>query len=817
MKISYNWLKEYLDFDYTPEQLKAILVDLGLEVEGIEPFETIRGGLKGIVVGEVLSCGRHPNADKLSVTTVEVGTGTPLPIVCGAPNVAAGQKVLVAVEGAQVFHGTESFTIKKTKLRGEPSEGMICAEDEIGLGASHDGIMVLPPSAVVGTPASEYFNVKSDSILEIGLTPNRIDSASHYGVARDLAAWINREVRQVSLKKPDVSGFAIAKKDFPVAVTVEDAEGCLRYSGVTLTGVRIGPSPEWLQNSLKAIGLNPINNVVDITNFVLHECGQPLHAFDADALAGHEIIVKKAREGEKFTTLDGAEHTLSAADMMICDQSGAVAMAGVFGGLHSGVSDKTTNVFIESAYFNPVTVRRTARKFGISTDSSFRFERGTDPNNTLFALKRAALLMQELAGGTISSEVVDVYPVPVKDFMVQVSLQRMHKLIGKEIGKEAIIKILSALEITLVAETDDLLTLAVPPYRVDVQREADIVEEILRIHGYNSVVPDDIIKSAVSYTSKPDKEKLTGMVSDFLVSCGFNEIMCNSLTSAPVHEQFLPEQSGQLVRILNPLSSDLGVMRQSLLFGGLETVARNINRQRPNLRLYELGNCYFRTAEPKGQGVTDRFTEEYHLSMLLTGDYREGNWYSAAQASDYYLLKAEAEKVMRRLGITVSTLSQTALEHPLLSECFVWKRGNAVVAYAGVVKPALCKHFDVRQKVFYADLNWKVMLDMVAKNTIRHQELPKFPEVERDLALLLDASVSFDRVMAVARKTEKNLLKSVSLFDVYEGEKIGAGKVSYAVRFVLQDATKTLADSDIEAIMNKLIAAFAKEIGAALR
>lgn len=817
MKISYNWLKEYLDFNYTPEQLKSILVDLGLEVEGLEAFETIRGGLKGIVVGEVLTCGRHPNADKLSVTTVDVGTGNPLPIVCGAPNVAAGQKVLVAVEGAEVFHGSESFVIKKTKLRGEPSEGMICAEDEIGLGTSHEGIMVLPASAITGTPASEYFNIQNDVVFEIGLTPNRIDSASHYGVARDLAAWMNRETPTVSLRKPDIAGFSVAKKDFQVSVKVEDAEGCLRYSGVTLTGVSIAPSPEWLQNRLKAIGLNPINNIVDITNYVLHECGQPLHAFDADELRGREIIVKKARDGEKFTTLDGVEHTLSASDMMICDQAGAVAMAGVFGGLHSGVTDKTTKVFIESAYFNPVTVRRTARKFGISTDSSFRFERGTDPNNTIFALKRAALLMQELAGGIISSEIVDVYPVPVKDFIVPVSLKRINRLIGKEFEKEQVVKILTALEIVINSDLGDMLTLAVPPYRVDVQREADIAEELLRIHGYNSVIPDNIIKSAVNYSVKPDKEKLTGMVSDMLVSSGFNEIMCNSLTSAPVHEQFLPGQTDRLVRILNPLSSDLGVMRQSLLFGGLDTVARNINRQRPNLRLFELGNCYFRNPDSISDKVTDRYTEEYHLGITLTGDYHEGNWFAPAIPSDFFMLKAEAEKVMRRTGLPFRSFTFTTLEHPLLVESYAWMRGNVSIGFAGIVKPALCKHFDIRQKVYYADINWGSLIDISGKSAIRHQELPRFPEVERDLALLLDASVSFDRVQAVARKTEKSLLKSVSLFDVYQGEKIGTGKVSYAVRFILQDATKTLTDGDIESIMNKLVAAFAKELGATLR
>lgn len=817
MKISYNWLKEYLDFDYTPEQLKAILVDLGLEVEGLETFETVRGGLKGIVVGEVLTCGRHPNADKLSVTTVDVGTGTPLAIVCGAPNVAAGQKVLVAVEGAEVFHGNESFVIKKTKLRGEPSEGMICAEDEIGLGTSHEGIMVLPASAVTGTPASKYFNIQSDVIFEIGLTPNRIDGASHYGVARDLAAWMNRQIVTVSLRKPDVSGFSVAKKDFPVSVKVEDTEGCKRYCGVTVTGVTIGPSPDWLQNRLKAIGLNPINNVVDITNFVLHECGQPLHAFDADELHGHQIIVKKAREGEQFTTLDGDTHALSAADMMICDQAGAVAMAGVFGGLHSGVTDKTVNVFIESAYFNPVTVRRTARKFGISTDSSFRFERGTDPNNTLYALKRAALLMQELGGGTISSEIVDVYPTPVKDFTIQVSLKRINRLIGKELEKDTVVKILLALEIVIISDSDDILTLAVPPYRVDVQREADIVEEILRIHGYNTVIPDDIIKSSVSYSVKPDKEKLAGIVSDLLVSSGFNEIMCNSLTSAPVHEQFLPQQTDRLVRILNPLSNDLGVMRQSLLFGSLDTVARNINRQRPNLRLFELGNCYFRNPDAVSTKVTDRYSEEYHLGITLTGHYQEGNWYTSAKPSDYFVLKAEVEKVIRRMGISVSSFTLSTMDHPLFSECYAWKRGNLLIGVAGVVKPALCKYFDIRQRVFFADIYWGALFEMVAKNTIRHQELPRFPEVERDLALLLDASVSFDRVLAVARKTEKNLLKSVSLFDVYQGEKIGAGKVSYAVRFVLQDTAKTLTDADIDSIMNKLVTAFAKELGATLR
>jgi len=820
MNISYNWLKQYIDTDLTPEELSKALTSIGLETGGIEKVQTIKGGLEGLVIGEILTCVEHPNSDHLHVTTVNVGAAEPLIIVCGAPNVAAGQKVVVATIGTILYSGEESFTIKRSKIRGEESFGMICAEDEIGIGTSHDGIIVLPTDAVVGTPAKEYYNVKDDYVLEVDITPNRADATSHFGVARDLAAYLAVNGLKGTLVKPSVDAFAVENHNLPVSVTVENSEACPRYAGVSISGVTIKESPEWLQNDLKSIGLRPINNVVDITNFILHETGQPLHSFDADKIAGKQVIVKTLPEGTKFTTLDEAERSLSDKDLMICDANGGMCIAGVFGGLNSGVSDNTTNVFLESAYFNPVWVRKTARRHGLNTDSSFRFERGCDPNNNVYVLKRAALLIKELAGGTISSDIVDIYPTPAKPFEVEITFDKIDKLIGKEIEKETIKKILHHLEIEIASETAEGMKLLVPTYRVDVQRDVDVIEDILRIYGYNNVLPGESVKSSISYSSKPDSHKLQNLISEQLTGCGFNEILNNSLTKAGYYETLSSFPAANLVMMMNPLSADLNAMRQTLLFGGLESVAYNVNRKSQDLKFYEFGNCYYFNGEKKEEGKPlAAYSEDMHLGLWLTGNKTAQSWVRADEKTSVFELKGYVLNILRRMGINFQKLVvETEATNDLFAETLVIKnkQGKQLAILGSVAKKQL-KALDIDVPVFFADLNWNNLLTESTRNKVSFTEISKFPEVKRDLALLIDKNISFAEIEKLAYATEKNLLRKVQLFDVYEGKNLEAGKKSYAVSFTLQDDAKTLNDKQIDGIMQKLIKQFEEKLNAKLR
>ena len=815
MNISYNWLKQYIDIDKPAEEVGKILTSIGLEVEGIETFETIKGGLEGFVVGEVKTCAKHPNADKLSVTTVDVGEPEILPIVCGAPNVAAGQKVIVATVGTTIYKGNESFKIQKAKIRGEVSEGMICAEDEIGIGTSHDGIMVLDPSVKVGTLAKDYFNVSSDQVFVIGLTPNRIDAASHFGVARDLAAYLNLQ-KPVTLKKPSVDNFRPDNNNRITEIVIENEEACPRYTGLTITGVTIKPSPEWLQNRLKSIGLNPINNVVDITNFILHELGQPLHAFDADKVTGGKIIVKTLPEGTKFRTLDNVERSLSDNDLMICNVNEGMCIGGVFGGIDSGVTDQTHNIFLESAYFNSVYIRKTSKRHLLNTDASFRFERGTDPNMPVFALKRAAMLIKEVAGGTISSPVMDVYPRPVSDFQVDLNYGYVDSLIGKRIDRDIIKKILTSLDIRVEKETADGLKLAVSPYRVDVQRPADVVEEILRIYGYNNVEFSESVHSTLSYLQKPDKEKVVNTISDFLSSNGFNEMFSNSLTRSANYEGLETYKPENLVYILNPLSQDLNCMRQTLLFGGLEAVVHNTNRKNPDVRLYEFGNTYKKEPQHKDQ-VLPGYTEELHLALFISGLKYTPNWTGKETPSTFYYLKAYAENVLNRVGIDPSKCEVTEFSNDIYSEALAYKLGNLTIGTVGMVHKKLLQAYDLKAPVYYADFNWNKVMIAIRSNKITFEELPRFPEVRRDLSMVLDKTIKFEQIRSLAAKTERKLLKRVNLFDVYEGDKIAQGKKSYAVSFILQDLEKTLTDQQIDGIMNKIAQSLEKELGAQIR
>ncbi|MGQ1947776.1 phenylalanine--tRNA ligase subunit beta [Geofilum sp. OHC36d9] len=816
MNISYKWLKCYLSTDKTPEETAEILTSLGLEVGSIEEIETIKGGLKGLVIGHVLTCEKHPNADKLSKTTVDIGTGEILPIVCGAPNVAAGQKVVVATVGTTLYSGDESFQIKKAKIRGEVSEGMICAEDEIGIGASHDGIMVLPSETKTGMPAAEYFNVESDVILEVDLTPNRIDAASHIGVARDLAAALKATGINSEIKKPSVDDFHVDNNNFTVKVTVDDNKACSRYSGVTISGLKVQESPAWLKNRLRSIGMTPINNIVDVTNFVLHECGQPLHAFDGDKISGQHVIVKTLSEGTSFTTLDGKNRELSGDDLMICNEETGMCLAGVFGGIDSGVTEQTNKIFLESACFNPVYIRQTSRRHTLFTDASFRFERGTDPNNTLYALKRAALLIKELAGGNISSSIVDVYPEPVSDFEVTLSYTHIDSLIGKSIDRNLIKTILSALDIKILNEENDTLLVAVPPYRVDVQREADVIEEILRVYGYNNIEISSKVNSTIVYSPKPNQHQLRNTISDQLTAAGFIEIMCNSLTKAAYYEPLTTYPASQTVMPVNPLSSDLNGMRQTLLFGGLETIRHNRNRQNPDLKLFEIGNCQY--LKGKDKSIQKSYKEEQHLALFMTGLKAPINWNTPAQKTSFADLKTEVENILIRLGIDKNIWHTQAIkEHDILADGLDYSQNETQLVTLGIVAPNLTKQFDIDEAVYFAEFNWDNMIKIASRQTVLFKELSKFPEVNRDLALLIDQNVTFADIEAVAIKTGKKLLKNISLFDVYEGEKLGAGKKSYAVSFTLQDTTKTLNDKQIDKIMKNLIAAFERELGAQLR
>jgi phenylalanyl-tRNA synthetase beta chain len=819
MNISYNWLKQYINIDVTPDALSKALTSIGLEVGGVEEVQTVKGGLEGLVIGEVLTCGAHENSDHLHVTTVNIGTGEPLQIVCGAPNVAAGQKVVVATVGTKLYSGDESFSIKRSKIRGVESLGMLCAQDEIGIGTSHDGIIVLPADVQVGTLAKDYYGIKSDYLLEVDITPNRVDAASHFGVARDLAAFFALKDKSVQLTRPSVDAFAVQNTNLTIPVVVENTDACPRYSGVTISGVTVTESPEWLKNYLQIIGLRPINNIVDATNFVLHELGQPLHAFDADKIKGDEVRVKNMPEGTVFTTLDGVERKLNAADLMICNAENAMCIGGVFGGLDSGVTETTKNVFLESAYFNPVTIRKTARRHGLNTDASFRYERGCDPTNTIYVLKRCALLIQEVAGGQISSEIVDVYPEEVKPFVVELSLRKINTLIGKEIGKENIETILAALEMKIVSQNEEGYVLHVPVYRVDVQRDVDVIEDILRIYGYNNVEIGDTLKSNLSFGTKPDSYKLQHLISEQLTAQGFNEVLNNSLTKGGYYTDLTSYPAANSVKMLNPLSSDLNVMRQTMLFGGLENIARNINRKNADLKFYEFGNCYYYNAENKKEGeALSAYSEDFHLGLWLTGNKRAQSWVAAEEKSTVYELKAFVENVFARLGFTMRKLVVGEYANDLLSEALtVYTRSGKQLAVYGIVSPEIRKMMDIDAEVYFADLNWNAILAELGDQKVRYTELAKFPEVKRDLALLLDKSVSFAEIEKIAFETERKLLKNVNLFDVYEGKNLEEGKKSYAVSFVLQDETKTLTDGQIEPIMKKLQGNFETKLGAKLR
>ena len=831
MNISYKWLKRYISLQDDAETVAKILTSIGLEVGTVETIETIRGGLKGLVVGEVLTCEPHPNSDHLHITKVNIGEGEPLPIVCGAPNVAAGQKVIVATIGTVLYDGDESFTIKKGKLRGEDSWGMICAEDEIGVGTDHAGIIVLPADTPVGMPAAEYYHVENDTIIEVDITPNRSDAASHFGVARDLYAYYKAHGQNIALTKPSVEAFKVNNNEMPVKVTVDAPEACPRYSGVSIKGVSVKESPEWLKNSLLAIGLRPINNIVDVTNFVLHECGQALHAFDADKIKGNEIHVRFAKAGEKFVTLDGVEREMNERDLMIANKDEAMCIAGVFGGLHSGVTENTKNVFLESAYFDPVTIRKTSRRHQLQTDASFRYERGCDPNNTLYVLKRAALLIQEVAGGEVAMDVTDTVNGDFKPWDVTIDINRVNSLIGKAIGEETIETILKALEIEIKSKNGDpngcpspatrRWQLGVPRYRVDVQRECDVVEDILRIYGYDNVEFPEKLNTSLAYGVKPDPEKLRRKIAEQLTAQGFNEILNNSLTKVSYYEPLEQLPLAKCVKIMNPLSSDLGVMRQTLLFGGLESIARNANRKNSDLKFYEFGNCYHYNAAVREGNDADplrAYSEEPHLGLWLTGNKAAQSWVRKDEKTTFYQLHAFVNNILVRLGVDIEKVSVERLEHELFADGLVLKAVNGkALGFIGIVNRKQLKAFDIDQEVFYADLDWNALIKQNKQYKAQIVDLPKYPEVKRDFALLVDKSVEFADLARAAFSTEKKLLKNVFLFDVYEGKNLEEGKKSYALSFILQDAENTLKDTQIENVMKRLQQTFENQFHATLR
>lgn len=808
MRISYNWLKQFIKLDWNSEDTAALLTDLGLEVEGVDKYESLKGGLEGVVVGHVLTCVPHPNADRLRVTTVDLGEGTPVQIVCGAPNVAAGQKVAVATIGTKLYDKEgAAFEIKKGKIRGEESHGMICAEDELGLGEGHDGIMILSEDLKPGTPASKVFNIETDEVFEIGLTPNRADAMSHLGVARDLrAGLIQKNINHTELITPSVSKFKVEKRTLKIDIKVEDNKLAPRYCGVTISGITVKASPSWLQNRLKAIGLTPKNNVVDVTNYVLHELGQPLHAFDAAKIKGGKVMVKTVPAGTKFVTLDDVERTLHEEDLMICDDNGPMCIAGVFGGKNSGVTENTTAIFLESAYFNPISVRKTAKRHTLSTDASFRFERGIDPTITEYALKRAALLIQEVAGGEITSDVIDLYPKKIEDFSVLLNFNNVSKIIGQDLSKETIKKILVSLDIKVNSVSDAGLGLTIPAYRVDVQREIDVIEEILRVYGYNNINFTQKLNASISNSSRTEDYKVQNIIANQLVSQGFNEMMANSLTS-PEYVKLSDKLKEEFnVLMLNPLSNDLSAMRQSLLFSGLEAISFNINRKRSDLKLFEFGKSYHKL--PSG------YEENKHLTLFVTGNRLMETWSTPQQPSDFFLFKGYVTSILSRLGIDKTTTQP--LDNDIFAEGTSLSVGKDIIVELGTVKKSILKHFDIKQEVLFADFNWGAILKLLSTK-IKFVEIPKYPEVRRDLALLLDQSVAFDQIFAIAKQTEKSLLKDVNLFDVYEGSNLPEGKKSYAVSFTIQDSSKTLTDVQIDKIMQKLQANFEKELGATLR
>lgn len=820
MNISYNWLKEYVNFDLTPDEVAAALTSIGLETGDVEEVQSIKGGLEGLVIGEVLTCEPHPNSDHMHITTVNLGQGDPVQIVCGAANVAAGQKVVVATLGTKLYDGDECFTIKKSKLRGVESNGMICAEDEIGIGTSHEGIIVLPEDVVPGTLAKDYYNIKSDYVLEVDITPNRSDACSHYGVARDLYAWLIQNGRQATLKRPSVDAFKVDNHDMNIDIVIENTEACPRYAGVAIKNVTVKESPEWLQNKLRLIGVRPINNIVDITNYILHAYGQPMHCFDADKIKGGKIVVKTCPEGTKFVTLDEVERKLSDRDLMICNAEEPMCIAGVFGGLDSGTTETTKDVFLESAYFHPTWVRKTARRHGLSTDSSFRFERGIDPNGTIYALKEAALLVKELAGGEIASEIKDNYPAPIADFPVELSYEYTNALIGKVIPAETIKSIVTSLEMKITGEIPEGLSLLVPAYRVDVQRPCDVVEDILRIYGYNNVEIPTSVKSSLSVKGDVDKSvKLQNLVSEQLVGCGFNEIMNNSLTAATYYEGLETYKPENLVQLMNPLSNDLNVMRATLLFGGLESIQHNANRKNADLKFFEFGNCYHFNAEKKNpEKVLAAYSEELHLGLWITGKRVSNSWAHPDENTSVYELKAYVLNIFRRLGVNFGGLVFGNLTDDIYSVAIsVHTRGGKLLATFGVLHKKIQKAFDIDNEVYYADLNWKELMKAIKNNTVAYKEISKFPVVKRDLALLIDKKVQFAEIEKIAYETDKKLLKSVELFDVYEGKNLEAGKKSYAVSFMLQDENATLNDKQIDKVMQKLIANLQNKLDAKLR
>ena len=820
MEISYKWLKEYVDFDLTPQETADALTSCGLEVDALEEVQTIKGGLKGLFVGKVLTCEMHPNSDHLHITTVDLGKGEPQQIVCGAPNVAAGQKVIVADLGCVLYDGDKEFVIKKSKLRGVESNGMICAEDEIGVGESHDGIIVLPEDAPVGQPAAEYYHLESDWVIEIDITANRSDALSHWGVARDLYAWLKRNGHETSLHRPDCTEFTVDNNDLPIDVEIENTEACKRYACVSITGCEVKESPEWLQNKLKVIGLRPINNIVDITNYVMMAYGQPMHCFDADMVTGHKIVVRTQPEGTKFVTLDGEEHTLGEHDLSICNAEEPMCIAGIFGGKGSGTYDTTTNVVLESAYFHPTWIRKSARRHGLSTDASYRFERGIDPNGTIYALKQAAILCKQLAGGKVSMEIKDVYPNPMADARVQLDYEYVDRLIGKAIGHDMIKSIVESLEMKVVEETAEGLLLDVPAYRVDVQRPCDVVEDILRIYGYNNVEIPTQLKSSLTILGEADKTyHLQNVIGEQLVGCGFREILNNSLTKTSYYTELNKYTEETTVKVMNPLSSDLGVMRQSLLFGGLESICRNVNHKMPNLRFFEFGNCYHFSPEKKNdEDPIKAYTEEMHLGMWITGKRVEGSWTHPDEQSSFYELKGYVLNIVKRLGVNPGIMVCDHSDNNVFGKALVLKtRAGKVLCEMGTVCHKILKKMDISQDVFYADLNWDNLMRAIKKNETLYHDISKFPSVSRDLALLIDKSVQFEQIEQIARQTEKKLLKSVELFDVYEGKNLPDGKKSYAVNFILQDESKTLTDKQIDAIMTKLINNLKQKLGAELR
>ena len=820
MNISYNWLKDYLDFDLQPDEVAAALTSIGLETGGVEEVQTIKGGLEGLVIGEVLTCEEHPNSDHLHITTVNVGGAEPLQIVCGAPNVVAGQKVVVAVNGTKLYDGDECFTIKRSKIRGVESNGMICAEDEIGIGTDHAGIIVLPADAVVGTPAKEYYNVKSDYVLEVDITPNRVDATSHFGVARDLAAYLKQNGKPANLKRPSVDAFTIDDEVPAIEVVVENKEACLRYSGITIKNVTVKESPEWLQNRLKVIGLRPINNVVDITNYILHGVGQPLHSFDADKIKGNKVVVRSATEGAKFVTLDGVERTLTDRDLMICNVEEPMCIAGVFGGLDSGVTEQTKNVFLESATFHPTWIRKTARRFGLNTDASFRYERGLDPNQTVEVMKRAALLIQEVAGGTITGAIQDIYPVPVAPYRVELTYDKVNTLIGKVIPVETVKSILESLEMKIVSETAEGLVIDVPVYRIDVQRDVDVIEDILRIYGYNNVEFSDNVKSNLSYQTPTDRSyKLQNLISEQLCGCGFNEILNNSLTRSAYYDNLSTYPVSHCVMLMNPLSADLNCMRQTLLFGGLESVEHNAKRKNGNIRFFEFGNCYDYNIDHKKEDETlAEFSEDYRLGLWVSGSRVDNNWAHPNEKSSVYELKAYVENILVRLGVNLQKVIFGNLANDIYSAGLsITTSSGRQLGTMGIVSPKICKELDIETDVYYAELSWTLLMKEIKKSKVTFSEISKFPAVKRDLALLLEKNVQFAEIEKIATESERKLLKDVALFDVYEGKNLPAGKKSYAVSFYLQDEGKTLNDKQIDAIMKKIQTNLEQKLGAQLR